>query len=115
MTDDPGEHGQLESWQFYEIDRETDPAVLASLELRLLATLGDVRASVADWSEMRRRAREVAAHLDGNRRSALYQAILGLRAQAWLTGTDEHLFHALGPHARWFTIEAARVIPHGQE
>jgi len=58
---------------------------------------------------------EVAAHLDGNRRSALYQAILGLRAQAWLTGTDEHLFHALGHHARWFTIEAARVIPHGQE
>ena len=64
VTDDAGEHGQLESWQFYEIDRETDPAVLASLELRLLATLGDVRASVADWSEMRRRAREVAAHLE---------------------------------------------------
>ena len=64
ILEEPGEHGQLESWQFYEIDREADPAVIASLQLRLLATLGDVRAAVADWSEMRRRAREVAAHLE---------------------------------------------------
>src|SRR5690606_28658826 len=31
---------------------------------------------------------EVAAHLDAARRSALYTEILGLGAQAWLTGTD---------------------------
>lgn len=39
---------------------------------------------------------EVAAHLDESRRAALIDAICGLSAQAFLTGTDEGLFAALG-------------------
>ena len=39
---------------------------------------------------------EVAAHLDAPRRSALFEAILAVGAQAWLTGTDPGLFRELG-------------------
>ncbi|NBC33457.1 MAG: DNA replication/repair protein RecF [Alphaproteobacteria bacterium] len=39
---------------------------------------------------------EVAAHLDARRRSALFEAILAVGAQAWLTGTDPALFRELG-------------------
>ena len=38
---------------------------------------------------------EVAAHLDGGRRRALYGEIAALGAQAWLTGTAEALFEGL--------------------
>ncbi len=53
-----------ESWQFLEVDRETDPGRLAALAARLAATLDDVRVAVADWAAMRRRARELAASLE---------------------------------------------------
>jgi len=39
---------------------------------------------------------EVAAHLDAERRGALYAEIGALGAQAWMTGTDVELFAALG-------------------
>ena len=35
---------------------------------------------------------EIAAHLDAERRAALFEEILALEAQAWLTGTDKNLF-----------------------
>jgi DNA replication and repair protein RecF len=35
---------------------------------------------------------EVAAHLDPERRAALYEAVNGLGAQAWMTGTNADLF-----------------------
>ena len=38
---------------------------------------------------------EVAAHLDANRRAALYHALEGLGAQAWMTGTEPGLFDGL--------------------
>ena len=38
---------------------------------------------------------EVAAHLDEVRRAALFDEILALGAQAWLTGTDAQLFRPL--------------------
>ena len=38
---------------------------------------------------------EVAAHLDANRRRALYDEILALGAQAWMTGTGAELFAGL--------------------
>src|SRR3546814_4910757 len=52
---------------------------------------------------------EVAAHLDRRRRAALFEEILALKAQAWLTGTDRDLFAELGGRARFFGIEDARV------
>ncbi|WP_395681868.1 DNA replication/repair protein RecF [Inquilinus sp.] len=52
---------------------------------------------------------EVAAHLDGTRRAALYEEILALGAQAWMTGTDTALFAPLGDRARHFGVDDARV------
>jgi len=47
---------------------------------------------------------EVAAHLDGVRRAALYDALVDLGAQAWLTGTDRALFDPLGERAQFFDV-----------
>ena len=43
---------------------------------------------------------EVAAHLDANRRAALYDEICKLGAQAWMTGTGSELFAELGDRAQ---------------
>ncbi len=48
---------------------------------------------------------EVAAHLDADRRAALYDEICAMGAQAWMTGTEEPLFDALGDRARHLRIE----------
>jgi DNA replication and repair protein RecF len=53
---------------------------------------------------------EIAAHLDGNRRAALFDEIAALGAQAWLTGTDKNLFQPLQSRARFFSIDAGRFI-----
>ncbi len=50
---------------------------------------------------------EVAAHLDENRRAALYDAICALGAQAFLTGTGSELFTPLGARAQAFHITAS--------
>ncbi|MGC2856839.1 DNA replication/repair protein RecF [Novispirillum sp. DQ9] len=47
---------------------------------------------------------EVAAHLDGVRREALYDALAGIGAQAWLTGTDRALFESFGDRAQFFDV-----------
>lgn len=52
---------------------------------------------------------EVAAHLDPGRREALFDEILALGAQAWMTGTDPSVFAPLGPSATRFHIEDATV------
>ena len=54
---------------------------------------------------------EVAAHLDADRRSALYREILALGAQTWLTGTDEALFAPFGQDALFLRVEQACVTP----
>jgi DNA replication and repair protein RecF len=48
---------------------------------------------------------EVTAHLDESRRAALFEEILRLGAQAWLTGTDRHAFAALDQKARFWQVE----------
>ena len=47
---------------------------------------------------------EVAAHLDRLRRAALFETLLSLGSQAWLTGTDSMLFAEFGPNANFFTV-----------
>lgn len=47
---------------------------------------------------------EVAAHLDANRRAALYDEICGLGAQAFMTGTGAELFEELGPRAQYAEV-----------
>ena len=54
---------------------------------------------------------EVTAHLDDARRDALFEAILALGAQAWLSGTDRSLFEGLGGRAQYFTVHDGRVTP----
>lgn len=50
---------------------------------------------------------EVAAHLDADRREALFDAIGELQAQAWMTGTDWELFSPLGDRAQ--PLELAEI------
>ena len=47
---------------------------------------------------------EVAAHLDANRRAALYDEIVALGAQAWMTGTGAELFDDLGDRATCLSV-----------
>lgn len=47
---------------------------------------------------------EVAAHLDADRRAALYDEIGALGAQAWMTGTDTELFDSLGMRAQYLEV-----------
>ncbi len=48
---------------------------------------------------------EVAAHLDADRRAALYNELLALKAQAWLTGTGPELFDTLETRATLLHIQ----------
>lgn len=47
---------------------------------------------------------EVVAHLDENRRAALFDAILKLNMQTWLTGTDVELFKDLQGQAQFVSL-----------
>jgi DNA replication and repair protein RecF len=52
---------------------------------------------------------EIAAHLDDARRRALFEALLDLGVQAWLTGTDRSLFAGFGERAQFFAVADARI------
>nr|WP_136636793.1 DNA replication/repair protein RecF [Pseudooceanicola onchidii] len=47
---------------------------------------------------------EVAAHLDADRRAALYDEVCALGAQAWMTGTGAELFTELGARAQHLRV-----------
>ena len=47
---------------------------------------------------------EVSAHLDAERRASLYEEIVALGAQAWMTGTGPELFEDLGDRAQRFAV-----------
>ncbi len=53
---------------------------------------------------------EIAAHLDAIRRAALFEEIVALGAQAWMTGTDLPLFAGLGDRAEHFTVSESRFV-----
>lgn len=52
---------------------------------------------------------EIAAHLDEGRRAALFDLVDGLGGQAFMTGTDAHMFAALGDRAQHFRVDAGMV------
>ncbi|MBI1362326.1 MAG: DNA replication/repair protein RecF [Alphaproteobacteria bacterium] len=52
---------------------------------------------------------EAAAHLDSDRRAALYDELAALGGQAWLTGTDRLLFDAFGDRAQRFVVSDGQV------
>lgn len=54
---------------------------------------------------------EVSAHLDSLRRNALYDEILALGGQAWLTGTDAELFAGLADAGAFYAVADGTVSP----
>jgi len=48
---------------------------------------------------------EIAAHLDVSRRSALFEELLRIGSQAWMTGTDRQAFSALEGRAHFLHVE----------
>lgn len=58
---------------------------------------------------------EIAAHLDRARRDALFEILLGLGAQAWLTGTDHETFASLGARAQFFAVAPGRILGRGPQ
>lgn len=52
---------------------------------------------------------EVAAHLDEDRRTAMFDEICQLPGQAWMSGTDAALFDALDGRAQLFAVADATV------
>ena len=54
---------------------------------------------------------EIAAHLDPDRRAALFAALDGLGTQCFMTGTDPMLFDALGDRAQRVAVKDGRLTP----
>ncbi|OSQ50314.1 DNA replication/repair protein RecF [Thalassospira alkalitolerans] len=52
---------------------------------------------------------EVVAHLDAERRGYLFDEIVALGVQAWMTGTDRALFEGLDGRAQFFRVEDAAL------
>ena len=52
---------------------------------------------------------EIAAHLDANRRAALFAALARLESQVWLTGTDETVFAPLRREAQFLSVQDGTV------
>ena len=77
-------------------------SILLAMARELRAERGDAPLLLLD---------EVVAHLDGARRAALFDEIVHLGAQAWLTGTDDELFAGLRGRARFFRVLDATVMP----
>ena len=54
---------------------------------------------------------EITAHLDPVRRVALFEEIVALGSQAWMSGTDPDAFSGLGARAQFFRVEEGRIAP----
>ncbi len=79
--------------------------------LLIALVLADVRLQARDHASLPLLLLdEVAAHLDDRHRQALFDEIADLGAQAWLTGTDSHVFQPLGATGQFFRVEDARVM-----
>lgn len=52
---------------------------------------------------------EVAAHLDEKRRAALFDLLLDLGGQVWMTGTDESSFDAARAHAQFWAVQSGQI------
>lgn len=57
---------------------------------------------------------EIAAHLDAGRRAALFDLIDDLGGQAFMTGTDDHLFSALEGRALMLKVSAGAILRESQ-
>jgi len=55
---------------------------------------------------------EIAAHLDPDRRAALFGSLDALGSQCFMTGTDPVLFQSLHDRAQRITVADGRIKPH---
>ena len=53
---------------------------------------------------------EIAAHLDVERRVALFDEVVALGAQSWMTGTDAGLFAPLGGRAQILRVADGQIV-----
>jgi DNA replication and repair protein RecF len=54
---------------------------------------------------------EISAHLDPARRAALFDEIVALGSQAWMSGTDPDAFSSLRDRAQFRRVEEGRITP----
>jgi DNA replication and repair protein RecF len=52
---------------------------------------------------------EIVAHLDETRRNALFDQVLDMGVQAWLTGTDKDVFEPLGTRALFLDVSDGTI------
>ena len=57
--------------------------------------------------------RSYYAHLDPDRRAALFDEICALGGQAWLTGTEKFLFDSFGDRAQALHVQEGAVTVEG--
>ena len=74
---------------------------IVEADARLVATVGRSPLLLLD---------EVSAHLDEERRAAMFDAALGIGAQVWATGTDRALFKGLEGRAQFFVVGDGHVV-----
>ncbi len=55
---------------------------------------------------------EIAAHLDAERRVALFDEVMALGAQSWMTGTDAELFKPLAGRAQVLRVADGSIAAH---
>ena len=55
---------------------------------------------------------EIAAHLDSERRVALFDEVVALGAQSWMTGTDAELFKPLAGRAQVLRVADGSIAAH---
>lgn len=58
---------------------------------------------------------DIVAHLDPNRRAALFDELAALGAQVWMTGADPVAFTDIGARADVFDVEAGTVKRHARD
>lgn len=83
-----------------------------ALLVRLILTAASLAAELAGIRPMLL-LDEIEAHLDGRRRAELAEVLSAQGAQAWLTGTERHLFAALEGRAQFLHIQSSEVRHDG--
>lgn len=91
------------------------PAAMCSTGEQKLLLIGLVLANARAVAELRGRAPvllldEVAAHLDPERRAALYDALSESGAQAFLTGTEDALFESFADRAQVLRLDGHGAV-----
>jgi DNA replication and repair protein RecF len=100
-----GPHRSDLSARYAEKDMEARQCSTGEQKALLISlVLANARALAGDGAAPILLLDEVAAHLDADRRAALFDEICALGAQAWMTGVGPELFEALGDRAQNFAV-----------